>query len=287
MENRFGYEGKRVVVTGAASGMGEATAEVVGGLGAEIVAVDVREPTVDCATYLEVDLRERQAMDEAVDSIVAGGPVNALFNCAGLPGQTDFPATDVMLVNFLAMRHLAESFASHMQRDDAIASVSSAGGIWYRDNIATIDDLLSNDDYDTARQWIFDHPDEVADGYMLSKMTTIVWTMRRAVSLATDAGIRLNCISPGPTRTAMLPHFVRAQGQEFMDSFPKPLGRYSESEDQAWPLAFLCSDAACYVAGVNLYTDAGFAGGYETGVIGIEDMMPAGMAEAFLGGDDG
>ena len=258
MENRFSYEGKRVVVTGAASGMGEAAAEVVGSLGAEVVALDLRPPSVDCASHLEVDLRDRAAMDEAVATIAEGGPVNALFSCAGLPGQTDFAGSDVMLVNFLAMRHLAESVAPLMGPGDAIALVSSAAGIWYRDNAATIDELLGNDDYDSAKQWILDHPDEVAEGYVLSKMATIVWTMRRAVSLTADTGVRLNCISPGPTRTGMLPHFVRAQGQEFMDGFPKPLGRYSESDEQAWPLAFLCSDAtAGFVTGSDLAVDGG------------------------------
>ncbi len=58
IKNLFNYAGKRVVITGASSGMGEATAHLVHGLGAEVVAVDVQPPRYDFARYLEVDLRD-------------------------------------------------------------------------------------------------------------------------------------------------------------------------------------------------------------------------------------
>ena len=89
----FAYTGKRVIVTGAASGMGEATARIIGELGGEVHALDVNPPRVDVAHHLHTDLRDPQSIDAAVDEI--GGPVHALFNCAGLPGGK-FPGLDVM-----------------------------------------------------------------------------------------------------------------------------------------------------------------------------------------------
>jgi NAD(P)-dependent dehydrogenase (short-subunit alcohol dehydrogenase family) len=82
MENKFSYAGKRVVVTGVASGIGEATARVVQGLGADVLSLDVREARV--GTFLETNLASRDAIDAAIQSI--GEPVHALFNCAGLAG---------------------------------------------------------------------------------------------------------------------------------------------------------------------------------------------------------
>jgi NAD(P)-dependent dehydrogenase (short-subunit alcohol dehydrogenase family) len=77
------YEGKRVVVTGCASGMGAATAAILHDLGAEVVGLDVRE-TNNADTFVPVDLRSRSSIDEAV--VAVGGPVDAIFSVAGLPG---------------------------------------------------------------------------------------------------------------------------------------------------------------------------------------------------------
>ena len=86
IKNLFNYAGKRVVITGASSGMGEATAHLVHGLGAEVVAVDVQPPRYDFARYLEVDLRDRAAIEQAVAELTAER-VHNLFYCAGLPGR--------------------------------------------------------------------------------------------------------------------------------------------------------------------------------------------------------
>ncbi len=105
------------------------------------------------------------------------------------------------------------------------------------------------------------------ESYSFSKMCTIVYTLRRGAQLPQEAGIRLNCISPGPTDTPMMPHFIENIGKAFMDAYPKPIGRNSTSEEQGWPLAFLNSDAATYISGENLFTDGGTAGGMMTGAI--------------------
>ena len=106
MQNPLSYENKRAVVVGCFSGMGEATARIVGELGAEIVAVDLKKPSVPHSKYLEVDCRDLQAMDSAVAEIAGAGPIDALFYCAGLPGGS-FSNVDVMSVNFLGQRHFA------------------------------------------------------------------------------------------------------------------------------------------------------------------------------------
>jgi NAD(P)-dependent dehydrogenase (short-subunit alcohol dehydrogenase family) len=98
-------------------------------------------------------------------------------------------------------------------------------------------------------------------------MCTIVWTFRRGATLTPATGIRLNCISPGPTDTPMMPDFVAATSQAFMDAYPKPIGRNSTAEEQGWVMAFLNSPAASYVSGENVYTDGGAGNGMMTGAI--------------------
>jgi NAD(P)-dependent dehydrogenase (short-subunit alcohol dehydrogenase family) len=86
--------------------------------------------------------------------------------------------------------------------------------------------------------------------------------------------VRVNCIAPGPTDTAMMPAFVEQTGADFFARYPKPIGRNSTAEEQAWPLAFLNSDAASYISGENLYTDGGACSGVLNGSIDAAAMMP-------------
>ena len=89
------FGGRRVVVTGAASGIGAATAELFAGLGAEVVGLDVADASID--------LRDPASIDTAVEAI-GGDRLHAVVNCAGLP-QT-FEGLDVLRVNFLGLRIL-------------------------------------------------------------------------------------------------------------------------------------------------------------------------------------
>src|SRR5512140_1985635 len=116
MEDVLGYAGSKVVVTGAASGMGAATAQILVDVGAEVTCVDIKPTEVPVAQSLLVDLKDKAAIDTAVDAIE--GPVRAVFNCAGLPGPP-FSDLDVMLVNFVGGRYLIESLVPKMPEGSA------------------------------------------------------------------------------------------------------------------------------------------------------------------------
>jgi NAD(P)-dependent dehydrogenase (short-subunit alcohol dehydrogenase family) len=60
---------------------------------------------------------------------------------------------------------------------------------------------------------------------------------------------------------------VKATSAEFMDAYPKPIGRMSTAAEQGWVMAFLNSPAASYVSGENIYTDGGAGNGMLTGAI--------------------
>ena len=79
-------------------------------------------------------------------------------------------------------------------------------------------------------------------------------------------GIRLNCISPGPTDTPMMPAFEDlAGGAQIIDLFAQGLGRRSTPAEQGWPMIFLNSDAASYISGENVNTDGGTVSAMTTG----------------------
>ena len=93
------FSGKRVVVTGAATGVGAALLDVLAELGApDVTVLDVKEPTGPHATYLRTDLSDPAAVDAAVAQIE--GPVDAVFNNAGVADT--LPPETVFRVNVLA-----------------------------------------------------------------------------------------------------------------------------------------------------------------------------------------
>jgi NAD(P)-dependent dehydrogenase (short-subunit alcohol dehydrogenase family) len=269
----LGYAGKRVIVTGAASGMGAATAQILVDLGAEVHAVDLKKPEVPgLASFSECDLREPAEIDGAVRKI--GKVVNALFNCAGLPNT--FPALDVMLVNFCGLRHITETVIPNMIEGSAIACIASTAGIRWTRNMALLFELLQTPDFASARVWCEQHPRELANAYGLSKEAINAYTAFRSFALASEA-IRINCVNPGPTDTPMMPEFEKAVGKKYMDEFPVPLGRHAVAEEQAWPLVFLNSPRASFLTGHQLDVDGGFKGALLTGQIDPKVLLPEGL----------
>lgn len=274
MPSVWSYEGTRAIVSGGGgAGMGAAAVRELVDLGAEVHVLDLKEPPVDVASYQQVDLRDPDATAAAVERI--GGPIDSLFNCAGLPGPP-FADLDVMLVNFVGMRHLAELVISRMAAGGAIASISSTAGQGWTTNVAKWMPLVQTEDFAAGRKWCEEHPEDIALGYPPSKEAIIVWTLWRSFELA-KRGIRINVISPGPTQTPMMPQFEASAGKYFMDHYPIPLERRSTPEEQAHPLIFLNSKAASYITGENLITDGGTVGATLTGNI---DLM-AYVTEAF------
>jgi NAD(P)-dependent dehydrogenase (short-subunit alcohol dehydrogenase family) len=273
----WGYEGTRVVVAGGGgAGMGAAAVTELKDLGAEVHVIDLRDPPVDVASHQSVDLSDPEATARAIERI--GGEIYALFNCAGLPGQK-YSDLDVMTVNFVAMRHLADLVVPHMSPGGAIASISSTAGIGWMANIAKWMPLVTTEGFAAGRQWCAEHPEEISGGYAPSKEAIIIWTQWASFALASK-GIRVNSISPGPTDTPMMPDFIATVGKEFMDSFPVPLGRRSTPEEQAFPLIFLNSRAASYITGENLVTDGGTLGAIMTGNIDPAIFAGAGAGDS-------
>jgi len=264
----FSYEGKRVVVSGGGgAGMGAAAVEGLAELGAEIHVLDLKDPPVKVASHQTADLRDPDAVATAIDNI--GGKIDALFNAAGLPGPP-FPDVDTMLVNFAAPRHLTALVVPHMTDGGAICSISSTAGSGYLLNLEKWMPLVDTKDFAEAKAWIEAHPEEIMGAYTQSKEALIIWTMKAAMDLNAQ-GIRLNCISPGPTDTPMMPAFEDlAGGGQIIDLFAQGLGRRSTPAEQGWPMIFLNSDAASYISGENLNTDGGTVSAITTGRLVLE-----------------
>jgi len=261
MRDILGYAGKRVVVSGAASGMGLATARTLVDLDAEVHALDLKPIEAKVAQAVEVDLRKRESIDAAVSRLPAR--IDAHFNCAGLPGPP-FSNLDTMLVNFVGLRHLTEAVIPRIPSGGAIASITSVAGMGWRKSLDAVKGLCDTKDFDDGRAWCEAHPDK-ANGYLFSKQCIIWYTMQRAVELV-SLGIRMNCLSPAPTDTPMLPAFHAQVNREFIEKhFQAPIGRNATPEEMAEPLVLLNSQASRFVSGVNLWVDYSYVASVEVG----------------------
>src|ERR1700739_202897 len=153
------YDGRRVVVTGCASGIGEHVARQLTELGAEVVGVDRRRPTVQLKEFHAADLADPASIDQAASSI--GGQVDSLFNVAGVSSGIGDPLL-VVTINFLGMRHLTEALVPTMPPGSSIAGVSSLAASGYLEHKDTTAGLVNTLTFDDGIRWCKRHPDALA-----------------------------------------------------------------------------------------------------------------------------
>ncbi len=271
--DKFRYDGKRVLVVGGASGMGAAIARLAGELGGEVLVADRQTVDFPVSRSIVMDLRDEGSIDATLGDI--GGPIHALFSCAGVSGSP-FAPVDVMLINFVGARHLMETAARDlMPPGSAVAIISSIGGIGWRGRLEELAEFLATPDFETGRKWCETHLDAAGDdietrasaNYVFSKQAIDVYVQMRAVPFA-HRGIRINATAPGPTLTPLMA--ATPSWQVFGDQLFKQAMRHdpSSAEEQAYPMVFLNSDAASHISGQVVSVDLGYTAG---GLLGTVD----------------
>lgn len=254
----FRYDGKRALVVGGSSGMGAAVAELVLDAGAEVVVMDFADIALPGATAIHVNLADATSIDAAVDQ--CGGPVDALFSCAGVADGTQ----NIEKINFIGHRYMIDRLLANgaLARGSAIGFISSAAGLGWEANLPLLNEYLDIADFDAAAHWAHEHGK--AD-YLWSKQAICAYVAREAMGLLTR-GIRINGICPGPTDTP-LAQANKEMWLGFGADYRAEVGVEAATPlEQAYPLAFLCSDAAVAITGTTIITDAGYFSAGLTGV---------------------
>jgi NAD(P)-dependent dehydrogenase (short-subunit alcohol dehydrogenase family) len=261
----FRYDGKQVVITGAATGMGYETTRLLVDAGAVVTALDIAEVHLPGVTYVATDLGDPASIDAAIATLPAR--VDVLMNCAGIPGGTRFSPAQVMKVNFLGLRHLTESVIGRIPSGGAVVHIASiAGGNWFS-HVAELNELMATTNFDAGAAWVDAHSELVADGYFFSKEAVQFYTMFRSVSAIKD-GVRVNSICPGVTDTKIMPDFRQAMGDNMIEmTADVGIGRLATADEMAPAMIFLGSTEAGYVNGVNLVVDGGFSAAAATGQV--------------------
>lgn len=263
---QLNFAGKRIVITGAYSGIGASLLELLRGFGADdIVVLDIKEPEADVAGFIETDMGNPLSIDNAIAELTAEGnpKVSLLFNNAGVAAT--LPADTVMRINILGLKRLTQRLMPSMQPGGAIVNTASVAGNGWPEHVNEINQFLEIDSWDEGVSWIADHTDVVADGYFFSKECVQVYTMR-AAKAATGFGLRMNSVCPSPVETPLLPAFRETMTDQIIDwAIETGAGRVATAEDQARALLSLGSELSVYINGVNLLVDGGYTAALQTG----------------------
>jgi 3-oxoacyl-[acyl-carrier protein] reductase len=227
-------KGRRVLVTGAASGIGKATATVLHQMGASLVLTD-RSPLTEMQSVLGCEAIEGDLTDDAfLASLFAGERLHAVAHCAGIlegrPWQEDRHWQErfhrVMDINIRVPLQLGAAAIDHMAQH--------GGG-----NLVLVGSVAGR----TGGTSPTTPPD-----YAASKggvHTLVKWLSRNAVG----RNVLVNAVAPGPVETPMTRGFNLGP--------TLPMGRIGRPEELAWPIAFLCTDAASYMSGAILDVNGG------------------------------
>jgi 2-keto-3-deoxy-L-fuconate dehydrogenase len=240
MDPRRRFTGKRALVTGAGSGIGEAVARKLHGEGAEVVLADVRAEQVEAiagqleerVSAVELDVREEDAVRDVTRE------VDVLANVAGIGSTTTAPETslavweDVLAVNargtFLCCKHAIPGMVE--RGGGSIVNMASVGGlIGFRNRAA----------------------------YCASKGAVIALTRALALDHVAD-GVRVNAVCPGTVDSPWVRRLVEEVGESLEALRARqPMGRLGAPDEIAEAVLYLASDHAAFVTGTAFVIDGG------------------------------
>lgn len=241
------FDGRTVIVTGAASGIGSAMAELFLDEGATVVAADLDPDDVpsECIR-VEADVSVPEAVDDMVAAAIdETGQVDVLCNNAGI-GSTADPVDctveewdRVFAVNARGVFLGTKAVLPHMleQGGGAIVNTASAAGL-------------------------IGLPDRAA--YCASKGAVVSFTKQVAVQYA-GTGVRCNCVCPGTIDSPWVGRLLaqtddpEARRRELIAR--QPIGRLGDPEEVAKAARYLASDDAAFVTGTAMVIDGGLLAG--------------------------
>ncbi len=242
MTDWLGLAGKRVAVTGAAGGLGQAIARGAVEVGASVVLMD-RDGT-GCETLatelggdalaIECDISSPESVAAAAEK---AGACDVLVNNAGLlrPGPVDSITLEewnaVLSVNLSGYMLCAQAFGKAMR-------AQGSGAIVHIASIAATNPQPRSGAYSAAKAGVF----------LLSQQLAVEWG---------PDGVRSNTVSPGLVRTPMSESFYQAPGVAERRAEMVPIRRVAGPPDIADVVLFLASDRARYVNGIDVLVDGG------------------------------
>ncbi|GHV78810.1 3-oxoacyl-ACP reductase [Spirochaetia bacterium] len=243
--NPFSLDGKTILVTGASSGIGRATAIECSKMGAKLIITGRNTDRLN-ETFIQLDgtdhiqitanLQDTAQLSSLIDSIPE---ITGVVHCAGITKTVPFQFASrenldtVMNINFYAPVELTRLLLKKkkLAGNGSIVFISSISGVICSAPASSI--------------------------YSASKGGINGLVKGMALDLA-PKGIRVNCINPGVIETAIFEAEVISKEQIEEDKKRYPLNRHGKPKEVAYAAIYLLSDASAWVTGSNLVIDGGF-----------------------------
>jgi NAD(P)-dependent dehydrogenase (short-subunit alcohol dehydrogenase family) len=242
MSQKTRFSGRVAIVTGAARGIGAATARRLAAEGAGVLLADrepmVEETAVGIGTSIILDITDADAGERlARAALDVFGRIDVLVNNAGIGGSKRLEDSD----DALLARFIDTNLTSVLRvTRGVLPHLASPGGAIV--NLSSIFGLVG-------------YPGSTA--YAAAKGGVAQVTRQLAADLG-PKGIRVNAVAPGVVLTPMTQNHFKDPYYTRMLVDSAPLGRYAEPEELAAAIAFLASDDASFITGVVLPVDGGF-----------------------------
>lgn len=244
--NPFSLEGKTILITGASSGIGRATAIECSKLGARVIVSGRDEErlkeTINLLNgtsheYIPYDLSDTEKISSFVESLpVLDGFVNnagiSIISPIHFIKESDL--NQVFQVNTLTPILLLKNILKQKK-------ISKGGSVVFTSSMAPFGGSVTGNSV-----------------YTSSKGAISAFVQNAALELGKKQ-IRVNAVCPGMTQTPMIHNDVADQSLYDEDVKNYALGRYAKPEEIALSIVYLLSDAASFVTGINLYVDGGFS----------------------------
>ena len=239
---RFDFSGKKYIVTGASSGIGEVTARLLRAAGAEVIAIGQNAGKLAALAQdtgcqpLQLDIADSAAMAAAIAPLAN---IDGLVNCSGIALLDPCLALDaerfdrVMAINARGAAMMARHVAQGMLRDGRAGSIVNVSS---QASLVALDEHLA---------------------YCASKAALDAITRSLCLELG-PSGIRVNSVNPTVTLTPMAERAWSDPAKSGPMLAAIPLRRFATPQDVARPILFLLSDAAAMISGVSLPIDGGY-----------------------------
>lgn len=248
MWNPFDFTGKKIVIAGATSGMGKASAVKLSQQGAEVCLIGRSQEKLNevkkelssdnCRCFVK-DFSEVGGFQEIFDDVIADGKkIDGLVYCAGI--------AKILPVSMLSKKNMDESMTVNLYSFAEMVSILSKKK--YHDKASVVGISSISTQYPQKCQGIY-----VATKCAMNGMVTSM-----AMELA-EKGIRINTVLPSSTKTKMYDEAVEGKSDEEIQQIERKqvLGLLNP-EDVADVIMFLLSDASKMITGRSIYADAGF-----------------------------
>ncbi len=251
----FDNQGRVILVTGGASGIGAAICQAFSETGGSVVCLDVNlPPTSMDAEFVRCNVAVDEDCEAAVEHTIEHfGAIDVLINNAAIQPSTSYQPIDqigpevwqsMIDINLCGYLRMAKNVIPYMKQQGSGVILNVASGQAHR----------------TARE---------VGVYGPIKAANVMQARQWAVEYARD-GIRVNSISPGAIDTPMVRASLEAQGGADALANRHPIGRIGNPKEVASAAVWLCSNSASFITGTDLEVDGGlgafgaFADPYQT-----------------------